>query len=81
MLLLILMKFFFVLFDIFLGLNRFKFLFRDYFKKKIKIMYFIIYLVMYLGFFMFFKVLEIDGGGGVFEVLKYFLFLLNFKKF
>lgn len=43
-------------------------------------MYFIIYLVMYLGFFMFFKVLGIDGGG-VFEVLKYFLFLLNFKKF
>lgn len=27
-------------------------------------MYFIIYLVMYLGFFMFFKVLGIDGGGG-----------------
>lgn len=46
-------------------------------------MYFIIYLVMYLGLFMFFKVLGIDGGwgGGVFEVLKYFLFLLNFKKF
>lgn len=64
MLLLILMKFFFVLFDIFLGLNRFEFLFRDYKKKKKRYMYFIIYLVMYLGFFMWFWGNRWGRGGG-----------------
>lgn len=37
---------------------------------------------MHLGFLMFFKALEIDGGGGgVPEVLKHFLPSPNFKKF
>lgn len=58
------MKVFSALFDTSPGLNRSKFLFRDYPKKKIKIMYSTIYLVMHLGFLMFFKALEIDGGGG-----------------
>lgn len=46
------MKFFSALFDTSPGLNRSKFLFRDYPKKKIKIMYSTIYLVMHLGFLM-----------------------------
>lgn len=78
MLLLILMKFFFVLFDIFLGLNRFEFLFRDYKKKKKRYMYFIIYLVMYLGFFMWFWGNRWGGGGVVFVVLKYFFDFIKF---
>lgn len=80
--LLILMKFFSALFDTSPGLNRSKFLFRDYPKKK-KIMYSTIYLVMHLGFLMFFKALGIDGGRGwgVPEVLKHFLPSPNFKKF
>lgn len=78
--LLILMKFFSALFDTSPGLNRSEFLFRDYPKKKKKIMYSTIYLVMHLGFLMFFKALGIDGGG-VPEVLKHFLPSPNFKKF
>lgn len=80
--LLILMKFFSALFDTSPGLNRSKFLFRDYPKKKIN--HVLYYIPGYA--FRITHVFQSPGnrwgvGGGVPEVLKHFLPLPNFKKF
>lgn len=73
------MKFFSALFDTSPGLNRSEFLFRDYPKKKKKIMYSTIYLVMHLGFLMWLWGNRWGRGGGVVPVvLKHFS---DFTKF
>lgn len=80
--LLILMKFFSALFDTSPGLNRSKFLFRDYPKKKKNhVLYYIPGYALRISHV--FKALGIDGGRGwgVPEVLKHFLPSPNFKKF